>query len=95
MNFFKVISTKIINAYYLIFRNPVETQLRIRELKNKEAYEGSETLLSLQSYVELKSYKKKVRLFIASIIVATILTTISLIFAFMLLVRLLVSIFGR
>jgi hypothetical protein len=93
MNFFKVVGTKIINAYYLIFRNPVETQLRIKELKNDEAYEGSETLLSFESYTELKQYKKKVKLFIASIIVATILTTVSLIFAFMLLVRFLANIF--
>jgi hypothetical protein len=95
MNFFKLVATKITNAYYLVFRSPVATQLRVRKLKDQEAYEGSETLLSLKSYADLKNYQRKARIFMVSIIVATILVIIGLIFGFMLFIKFFVSIFSR
>jgi hypothetical protein len=95
MNFWKILVIKIKNAYYLLFRNATQVQMYIQELKRWQRYDGSETLLSIQSYTELKNYQRKFRLFVFGAILAAMLALAGLIWAFITIARFIMSTFNH
>ena len=90
MGVFKRIGFWIKNGYYLVFKAPAETQLLIQNYEKK----GEESGLNFTSYVALKKYHRKMKLFLFSFFSLGFLVAIAVLICIILILGLFFRILG-